>query len=80
MCFFPLQPSERLQEVLAGKDVDLVDLTVASSVMRVQVIAHGERLYCSDEAVCEAFEDLVYSEYVRLQEERRDSRRCPRSG
>lgn len=52
--------------------MDLVDLTAASTVTRARVIAYGERLYCSDESACEAFEDFVYSAYVRLQEERRE--------
>lgn len=50
--------------------VDLVDLRAASTVMRSQVIAGGRRIYCSDEAACEQFEDLVYSSYARLNEER----------
>lgn len=57
--------------VLAGRDVDLVDLGTTSTVMRAQVISTGERLWCSDELACEAFEDFVYSSYARLQEERR---------
>lgn len=58
--------------MLADRDVDLVDLASASTIMRAQVIVGGERLYCSDESTCEAFEDQVYSAYVRLQEERRE--------
>ncbi len=55
-----------------GKDVDLVDLLQASTVMRMQVISTGKRLYCSDQMVCEQFEDYVYVAYARLNEERRD--------
>jgi predicted nucleotidyltransferase len=55
----------------AGRDVDLVDLAAASTVMRVQIIHGGERIYCADEVACETFEDYVYSSYARLNEERR---------
>lgn len=55
----------------AGKDVDLVNLRTASTVLRAQVIAGGERLYCTDENRCAEFEDFVFSDYARLNEERR---------
>ena len=64
----------RLAQELAaevGRDVDLVDLASASTVMRVQVIHEGERVYCADEVACETFEDYAYSSYARLNEERR---------
>jgi len=54
-----------------GKNVDLVDLLQASTVMRMQVISTGKRLYCSNLIVCEQFEDYVYVAYARLNEERR---------
>jgi predicted nucleotidyltransferase len=57
--------------VLVGRDVDIVDLGAASTVMRAQVVSTGERLWCSEEVACEKFEDYVYSSYARLQEERR---------
>lgn len=55
-----------------GRDVDLVDLASASTVMRAQIVHGGERLYCADEMACETFEDYVYSSYARLNEERRE--------
>ncbi len=55
---------------LAGRNVDLVDLHAASTVMRVQVIAYGERLFCGDEGQCTEFEDMTFSDYARLNEER----------
>lgn len=58
--------------VLAGRDVDLVDLRTASTVMRAQIVAHGRRIYCADEQLCTEFEDYVYSAYARLNEERRE--------
>jgi predicted nucleotidyltransferase len=62
------------QDVAAevGREVDIVDLASASTVMRAQVIHGGERIYCADQTVCETFEDYVYSSYARLNEERRD--------
>ena len=61
------------QELAAdvGRDVDLVDLASASTVMRAGVVHSGARVYCADEAACATFEDYVYSSYARLNEERR---------
>ena len=53
-----------------SRDVDLIDLKQASTVMRMQVISKGQRLYCSDEQSCEVFEDFVFSDYAHLNEER----------
>lgn len=63
--------SQKLAQI-ASRDVDLVDLRSASTVMRLQIIAHGERLYCADEAEAGRFETSVYSGYARLNEERRE--------
>lgn len=54
-----------------GRDVDLVDLASASTVMRAQVIHNGGRVYCADRLACETFEVYAYSSYARLNEERR---------
>lgn len=72
----PLDPLQRfhLQERLAvalGCDVDLVDLCTASTVMRMQVIAHGRPVALFDTAAQTRFEDYTYSAYARLNEERR---------
>ncbi|MBN4082528.1 nucleotidyltransferase domain-containing protein, partial [Mariprofundus ferrooxydans] len=56
----------------AGIDVDLIDLGSASTVMRMQVIAEGQRLICTDDEACTIFEDFVFSDYARLNEERAD--------
>ncbi|MHB8742020.1 MAG: type VII toxin-antitoxin system MntA family adenylyltransferase antitoxin [Sulfuricaulis sp.] len=58
--------------MLAGCNVDLVDLQAASTVMAAQIISQGERLYCSDARRCAEFEDYIYSAYAHLNEERRD--------
>jgi predicted nucleotidyltransferase len=55
-----------------SQDVDLVDLQQASTVMRMQVISKGQRLYCANNQFCEIFEDFVFSDYARLNEERAD--------
>ncbi len=63
-----------LQQELATlfhNDVDLVDLRAASTVLRMQVLATGERLFSGNDGAREAFETMVYSSYARLNEERR---------
>jgi len=54
------------------RDVDLVDLRTASTVMRMQVISTGECLVAPNESACREFEMYAYSDYVRLNEERRE--------
>jgi uncharacterized protein len=54
------------------RDVDLVDLRSASTVMRMQVISTGECLFTISDRLQGEFEDLVYSAYARLNEERRE--------
>jgi len=64
-----------LQERLAvrlGRNVDLVDLGSASTVMAMQVIGHGTLLFEGDPLQRGAFEDRTYSGYARLNEERRE--------
>lgn len=73
----PIDPVHRweLAQTLAsavGRDVDLVDLLSASTVLRMQVVAHGERLYCADIDTVEKFENSVFSTYAKLNEERRE--------
>ncbi len=54
------------------RDVDLVDLRSASTVMRMQVISTGTCLNAPDEPARREFEMYAYSDYARLNEERRD--------
>jgi len=58
--------SERLR-----RDVDLLDLGRASTVMRAQVVSTGRVLLDADPSFREQFETTVYSAYARLNEERR---------
>lgn len=72
----PLEPVHRWKVAqalasLIGRDVDLVDLLAASSVLRLQVVANGELLHASSQDVAEGFADTVFSSYARLNEERR---------
>lgn len=72
----PLAAGERwtLQETAAAtlrRNVDLVDLRTASTVMRMQVVSTGTLLFEADANQRARFEDLVFSSYVRLNEERR---------
>lgn len=53
-----------------SRNVDLIDLRNASTVMRMQVISKGRRLFCANRIACELFEDFVFSDYARLNEER----------
>jgi len=55
---------------IAKCDVDLIDLSIASSVMRMQIVSKGICLYAQDKHETAVFEDFVYSDYVRLNEER----------
>ncbi|TKB67410.1 MAG: nucleotidyltransferase domain-containing protein [Nitrospira sp.] len=54
------------------RDVDLVDLRSASTVMRMQVISTGECLNAPGESARREFEMYAYSDYARLNEERRE--------
>ena len=72
----PLAPVERflLQEGLANalrRDVDLVDLLAASTVMRMQVVSRGHPIFDGSPGERRRFETYVFSSYARLNEERR---------
>jgi len=72
----PLDPVQRfaLQEELAialRRNVDLVDLRRASTVMAMQVVSTGKPICVVDRAAHELFADYVFASYARLNEERR---------
>lgn len=67
---FRWELQERLA-VAAGRDVDLVDLLAASTVLRVQVLRDGRLLFESDRYARALFEATALSSYARLNEERR---------
>lgn len=57
--------------VQCGRDVDLVNLNTASTVMRHQIMTTGERLFMVPPLVdVELFETHVLSEYASLNERR----------
>ncbi len=51
--------------------IDLVDLRPASTVLRAQMLEHGEVLHDGDPVERARFEMTVLSDYARLDEERR---------
>ena len=57
-------------ESLCSRDIDLVDLNACSTVMRMQVVSKGTRIFSVNEPESERFEDYVFSSYARLNEER----------
>ena len=72
-----IEPSVRfaIQERLADdlhRDVDLVDLRIASTVMRVQVISTGRILFERDSFERATFEATALGAYARLNEARRE--------
>lgn len=58
--------------VLLSRDIDLINLKDASTVLRFQIISTGKRIYCNDQAVCDEFEMVAYSSYLRFNEERKE--------
>ena len=53
-----------------GRDVDIVDLARASTVLQKEVVAHGRVLFQRSSGVRLAFEARVLGDYARLNEER----------
>ena len=69
LCRFELAQELAIQ---LHRDVDLVDLRSSSTVMRMQVLSTGTCLVSEDDAARREFEMYVYSDYARLNEERRE--------
>jgi len=64
------QAAQELASAL-GREVDLVDLSRASAVMKAQVLQTGRRLLVTDERRAAEFEMYALSDYARANEERR---------
>lgn len=64
-----LDLKEKLAQLLQ-RDIDLVELNSASTVLRKEIIAYGKRIYCTDTLQCENYENFVFADYARLNEER----------
>ena len=62
--------AQRLAEEL-GREVDLVDLSCSSAVMRAQVVETGRVILDEDPLKRERFEMYALADYARLNEERR---------
>jgi predicted nucleotidyltransferase len=58
--------------IALGKDVDLVDLRQASTVLRVQVLGGGRLVFETDRQQRQQFEAFALGAYARLNDERRD--------
>ncbi len=79
LAVLPAAPLDRVElwkvaqqvATLLGRDVHLVDLLTASTVLQAQVVHRGQRVHAADEPACERFEDRVFSAYALLNEERR---------
>jgi predicted nucleotidyltransferase len=56
--------------IRVGRDVDLVDLRRASTVLQAQVVGNGRRLVTNDLVAAETFEMLALSDYAWLEERR----------
>jgi predicted nucleotidyltransferase len=55
-----------------GIDVDLIDLSKASTVLRKEVIRTGEPIHIHHESIMRQFEMLTLADYARLNEERHE--------
>jgi predicted nucleotidyltransferase len=64
-----LESRLRLSESI-GRDVDLIDLSASSTVLRKEVVGSGRLLYETDRVRREEFEMYALSDYARLNEER----------
>ena len=53
------------------KDVDLIDLKQAHTILRYQIISNGTRIFGSGDEI-EMFESMVYTQYIQFQEQRAD--------
>lgn len=56
--------------ILLGRDVDLLNLDMASTVMKAQIVSSGKVIYCSDEVRRARFYMKIYKEYATLNEQR----------
>lgn len=54
-----------------NKDIDLVQLDTVSTVLQMQVIQSGKRIFCNDVFYCNKYESQIFSEYVELNEMRK---------
>jgi len=55
---------------MVGRDVDLVNLRMASTVMKAQIVSSGTVIYCTDEVRRMNYFMKTFKEYALLNEER----------
>ncbi|MEW6218517.1 MAG: nucleotidyltransferase domain-containing protein [Thermodesulfobacteriota bacterium] len=55
---------------LAGREVDLVNLRLVSTVFQKEIVMADRRIFCADPSAADEFEMLVLSFYQKLNEER----------
>ena len=80
IAFLPVSPTDPLQVFHVanflsnefGIEVDLVDLSLASTVLRKEVLRTGEAVHIRDAMIMREFEMSTLSDYARLNEERRE--------
>ena len=78
LAFLPTLPSAPLQifrianhlSDTLGSEVDLIDLKLASTVFRKEVIRTGQPFYIAEPSLHQQFEMYALSDYARLNEER----------
>lgn len=63
-----LRLSEKMEQVVAPRQLDLVLLQRAPLLLKWQVISQGEVLYCADEMFRIAFEKRVIGEWLDFSE------------
>lgn len=54
------------------REVDLIDLLAATTVFCFQIISTAKRIDNQNLQSCDSFEDLSYSMYLRLNEQRKE--------
>ncbi|MGB3779785.1 MAG: nucleotidyltransferase domain-containing protein [Tunicatimonas sp.] len=57
--------------IALNRDVDLVDLSTASTVMQFQVVSTGERIFTTDVSAMEWWELKIYQLYLTLNDDRK---------
>jgi uncharacterized protein len=67
-----LSPCRAELEDRLGKEVDLLNLRLVSTVFQKEIIFSAVLLYCADRYAVDEFEMLVLSFYQKLNEERAD--------
>jgi len=57
---------------IAHREVDVIDLSSADSVIRMQVVSTGVRVFSANHEKSEAWDSMVYSMYLQLNDDRKE--------